>query len=208
VDGNRACTLSALEIAFYYLRSLLEPESSWPETVESKLVSSLSRIRFFTETTRNRPPLGWGYLFRNSCNSECSLQFDRTYALNGLADKHWQLQPTYEISEKELLRNVLQSELAAQIEKNCGGSIDYFDLGKFIEGWPGFLNFQPVRPSGWIDRDLLERPSFERIRYNVHLVSIELGIPVPAKPRPLPAALECKEKDHSKEYSEGSKTIQ
>lgn len=174
-----------MEIAFCYFRYVLESGTSWPESgtpwpdfVKANVVSVLSRIHFLDEATRNRPPLSWSRLFRNSRDSECSVQCDRIYALNGLVDKRWQLQPNYDISEKDLLRDVLQSELAAQLEKNNCSGVDYRDLYALIRQWSFVLKFQPVRPSGWIDQSYL-RVDVVTARYNVHLVFQELGIPVP-----------------------------
>jgi hypothetical protein len=150
---------------------------SWPEMVMDKIHDLVVHLYWIHHIKPKEPLESWDQVFIISGHTECSVPFDRIYALMGLLHERRRLQPNYDTTEKELLRNILRSELAEQMETS---KIDYPEVLNIIERWSGELKFKPVRPLGWLDKSS-QLEYFQRAEYNVRVVFNELGITLPAE---------------------------
>jgi hypothetical protein len=64
----------------------------------------------------NKVSLSWIDVLLPAQRTECTLPCDRVYAVMGLLQKRWRLQPDYNITHWRLLRNVLEGEIASARE--------------------------------------------------------------------------------------------
>lgn len=137
--------------------------------------------------------LNWDFAIALSFEFECSLQFDRIYGLMGLlVHKELKIDPDYTITQKELLRRVLQSQLsfvARHMEDGDGPSV-WGIVSNLIFDWSQTLNFEPIVSEG-----LVQLPSGDRychyeklkpedcriIQHNVRLLLRKLEMSIPAQ---------------------------
>lgn len=147
--------------------------------ITGRLELLTDRLFWINRLVPSRKGVEWYWATEFTVRTECLLPFDRVYAVMGLLDERKRFQPDYEISEKELLRRILQSELTPPMDKD---RINHYSIGRIITRWSKDLMFQPVQPTGWL-HSWGTSPD-DRDRKDIHnnlLVFEELEIKVPAE---------------------------
>lgn len=126
----------------------------------------------------------WGLMLFTGAFTQCTEPLDRVYGLSGLIHEDLRVYPDYTLSQRELLRCILEKTLlCSNVPKESLWSI----IGEMIFGWWRWGEFERVTPAGMIDNQPQDFDTVQKITslltffYNTRLVLQDLELSVPAE---------------------------